>query len=315
MTHVLVDSLKRRRWTRPHLLAGGGIFILLLAAVALAVGCGGSGTSSGATPSTQASGQSMQVMATVTRGDLVETSIAMLQLTKNTTGGATGVGQVRSSSSVTVAKGQSVVVYFVQRPAGAGQFASPGTGQGSSQYPSPGTGQGSGSLPPGGGQGAGQAGGFFGGGTAAFANAKHAAATIDSVQKNSDGSLKIQVTIAKLPSGVKATAFAMARLSSQVLAKDVLLLPREAISGSGSNATVQVLVNGKTEKRQVVVGKQTQAQAEITSGVNEGDNVIYTRTLRGFGGFGTSRPRGSGYPQGGASGYPQGVPTGAPPGA
>jgi hypothetical protein len=253
----------------------------------------------------------MQVMATVTRGDLVETSIAQLQLTKNTTGGAIGVGQVRSSSSVAVTQGQSVVVYFMQRPAGAGQSASPGTGQGSSQYPSPGTGQGSGSFPPGGDQGAGQAGGFFGGGTAAFANAKHATATIDSVQKNSDGSLKIQVTIAKLPSGVKATAFAMARLSSQVLAKGVLLLPREAISGSGSNATVQVLVNGKTEKRHVVLGKQTQAQAEITSGVNEGDNVIYTRTFRGFG---SPRP-GGGYPQGGASGYPQGVPTGAPPGA
>ena len=313
MTHVLVNSLKRRRRIRPRLVAAGGFCAVLLAAVVLATGCGSSGTSSGATPNAQASGQTMQVMATVTRGDLVETSIAMLQLTKSSAGGATGVGQLRSSSSVTVTKGQSVVVYFVQRPAGAGQFASPGTGQGSAA-PSPGTGQGSGSFPPGGDQGAGQAGGFFGGGTAAFANAKHATATVDSVQKNSDGSLKIQVTITKLPSGVKATAFAMARLSSQVLAKGVLLLPREAISGSGSNATVQVLVNGKTEKRQVVVGKQTQAQAEITSGVNEGDNVIYTRTFRGFrGGSGTSRPRSSGYPQGG--GYPQGAPTGAPPGA
>ena len=253
----------------------------------------------------------MQVMATVTRGDLVETSIAMLQLTKNAAGGATGVGQVRSSSTVAVTQGQSVIVYFMQRPAGAGQFASPGTGQGSGQYPSPGTGQGSGSFPPGGGQGAG---GFFGAGTAAFANAKHAAATVDSVQKNSDGSLTIQVTIAKLPSGVKATAFAIARLSSQVLAKGVLLLPREAISGSGSNATVQVLVSGKTEQRHVVVGKQTQAQVEITSGLNEGDNVIYTRTFRGFRrGFGSPRP-GGGYPQGGASGYPQGVPTAAPSG-
>ena len=244
----------------------------------------------------------MQVMATVTRGDLVETSIASLQLTKNATGGATGVGQVRSSSSVAVTQGQSVVVYFIQRPAGTGQgsgYPSPGAGQGSGsgQYPSPSAGQGSG-----------QPGGLFQGGAGNFANAKHATATIDSVQKNSDGSLKIKVTIAKLPSGVKATAFAMARLSSQVLAKGVLLLPREAISGSGSSATVQVLVNGKTEKRHVVVGKQTQAQAEITSGVNEGDNVIYTRTLRSFGGFGSPRPGRSGFPQGGTP------PSGAPPG-
>jgi hypothetical protein len=315
MTLVLADLLIGRWWTRPRPLAAGGLFALLLAAAGLAAGCGGSGTS-GAVPNAQASGQAMQVMATVTRGDLVETSIAALQLTKNATGGATGVGQLRSSSTVTVTQGQTLVVYFMQRPAGAGQFASPGTGQGSGQYPSPGTGQGSGTYPsPGAGQGSGQPGGLFQGGAGNFANAKHAAATIDSVQKNSDGSLKIQVTIAKLPSGVKATAFAMARLSSQVLAKGVLLLPREAISGSGSNATVQVLVNGKTEKRHVVVGKQTQAQAEITSGVNEGDNVIYTRTFRGFrGSFGSPRP-GGGYPQGGASGYPQGVPTGAPAGA
>jgi hypothetical protein len=109
MTHVLVDSLKRRRRTRPRLLAAGGLFAVL-AAVALIAGCGGSSTS-GATPNAQASGQTMQIMATVTRGDLVETTVAPLQLTKNSDGGATGVGQLRSSSSVTVTKGQSVVVY------------------------------------------------------------------------------------------------------------------------------------------------------------------------------------------------------------
>jgi hypothetical protein len=301
MAHVLADSLRSRQLRRPRLLAAGGLLGLSLAVAALAAGCGG-----GATPSAQSSAQKMQVMAKVTRGDLVETLIAQLQLTKNATGGAAGVGQVRSSSSVSVAQGQSVVVYFIQRPAGAGQgsgYPSPGAGQGSGsgQYPSPGAGQGSG-----------QPGGQFpGAGSGNFAGAKHAAATIDSVQKNSNGSLTIHVTIAKLPAGVKAASFAMARLSSQVLAKGVLLLPREAISGSGSNATVEVLVNGKTEQHHVVVGKQTQAQAEITSGVNEGDNVIYTRTFRGFG---SPRPGRSGYPQGAPpSGFP--TPTGAPSGA
>jgi hypothetical protein len=307
MTHRLADSPKGRPWRRPQLLAGGGPFVFLLAVAALTAGCGGTATSAGSTPNAQSSGQTMQVMATVTRGDLVETSIAPLQLTKNATGGATGVGQVRSSSTVTTTQGQSVVVYFIQRPAGAGQ--------GSGQYPSTGTGQGSGSYPsPGAGQGSGQPGGQFPGGAGNFANAKHATATVASVQKNSDGSLKIQVSLAKLPAGVQATAFAIVRLSSQVLAKGVLLLPREAISGSGGNATVEVLVNGKTEQRHVVVGRETQAQAEISSGVNEGDNVIYTRTFRGLRGFGSPRPGRSGYPQGAPpSGFP--APTGAPTGA
>jgi hypothetical protein len=250
----------------------------------------------------------MQVMATVTRGDLVETVIAPLQITKSAAGGATGVGQVSAASAATVAQGQSVPVYFVQRPAG--------TGQGTGQTPSPGSGQGSGQYPsPAAGQGSGQSGGQFpGAGGGNFAGAKSAAGTIASVQKNSNGSLTIHVTIAKLPTGVKAASFAMARLSSQVLAKGVLLLPAEAISGSGSSATVEVLVSGKTEQRHVVVGKKTRTQAEVASGLSEGDNVIYTRTLRGFGGFGSPRPGRSGYPQGAPpSGYQ--MPGGASPGA
>jgi hypothetical protein len=304
MTHLLPDSMRNARWRRPRLLAAGGLLGLSLAAVALTSGCGGGG----ATPNAQSSGQKMQVMATVTRGDLVETLIAPLQLTKSATGGATGVGQVRSGTTTTVAQGQSIRIFFIQRPAGAGQ----GTGQ----YPSPGAGQGSGQYPsPGAGQGSGQPSGQFPGmGSGNFAGAKNAAGTVDLVQKNSDGSLTIHVTIAKLPAGVKAASFAMARLSSQVLARGVLLLPTEAISGSGSNTTVQVLANGKTEQRHVVVGKQTRTEAEIVSGLSEGDNVIYTRTFRGFGGFGSPRPGRSGYPQGAPpSGFP--IPTGAPSGA
>ena len=212
-----MSSTRRRR---RRALAAGALLGFSLAALAAAAGCG----SSGSTPNAQASSQKLQVMATVTRGDLVETAVAPLQLTKDTAGGATGVGQIRSSAATAgVTEGQSVRVYFIERPAGVapGQNASPGTSEG---YPSPGAGQGSG---PANGQ-------VFGMGNGAFANAKNATATIDSVQKNSDGSLTIHVTIAKLPSGVKLPSFAMARLSSQVLAKDVLLLPRQAISGSGS---------------------------------------------------------------------------------
>ena len=294
MTHVQQTSTERARRKPPAPAAACLLILSLLGVVAIAAGCGGS---NGATPNAQASGQQMQVMATVTRGDLVETAAASLQLTKNATGGAAGVGRVMAGAVVgTVAQGQPVTVYFLA--------FRPGARPGSSPYPTPSPGQ---TFGPGaGGQGGFGPGGGFDNGQF-MRNAKHATGTIASVQKNSDGSLTIHVTIAKLPAGAKAASFAMARLSSQVLAKNVLLLPTEAISGSGSNATVQVLVNGKTEQRHVVVGKQTRAQAEIVSGLNEGDNVIYTRTFRGFGGFGSPRP--------GAGGYPQGAfPSGAPPG-
>ena len=182
MTHVQQTSTKRSR-RKPPALAAAGLLVLSLLGVVAVAGCGGSNAT---TPTTQASGQQMQVMATVTRGDLVDTSVAALQLTKNATGGATGVGRVMSGAGTsTVAQGQSVRVYFMQRPArfgqGSSQFPSPGTGQGSSQYPSPGTGQGSGQYPPGAGQGQGQAGQFPGFGAGNFAGAKNAPGKIDSV--------------------------------------------------------------------------------------------------------------------------------------
>jgi macrolide-specific efflux system membrane fusion protein len=210
-----------------------------------------------------------------------------------------------------VAQGQQVRVYFVSRPANSG--ASPGgyPSPGSGGYPS--TGADNGYAPPG-------AGGYASPGTGGpapgsgaqlfdnnslFTTAKNAPGVIESITKNSDGSATLTVRVTKLPAGVSSASFAIARLSTQVLARNVLLLPLAAISGSGSNTTVQVLVGGKTERRKVVVGKKTQTQVEIVSGLNEGDNVIYTRTFRNSWGSNRPWPGRSGYPQGALrSGYP-----------
>ena len=95
-----------------------------------------------------------------------------------------------------------------------------------------------------------------------------------------------------------------------MLASNVLIIPTAAIKGSGANATVQLLVNGKTSTQSVVVGQQTQTESEITSGLSAGQNVVYTRTFTGR--FPGSRANG----QSGGQGLPPfgGQPNGAAPG-
>ena len=282
--------LGRTRQTRPKgsqgAVAGALLGLsLLVALAALAAACGGSSQST--TP--QASGQKVQVLATVTRGDLVDTVMARLQLTKDAKGGAYGTGPVTATSAKQVSTNQSVTVYFLTFRAGARP--------GSSPYPTPSPGQSTGAG--GFGQGGfGQGGGGFDN-SQFLRNAKHATGTVTSISYASNGSATVHVTIAKLPAGVTNAGFAMAQLSSRVLATNVLLLPTAAISGSGSNATVQLLVNGKTQQQHVVVGKQTLAQAEIVSGVSQGDSVVYTRTFNGRFPGGFRRGSGSPFPGGG----------------
>jgi macrolide-specific efflux system membrane fusion protein len=269
----------------------------LVALAALVAACGGSSSSS--TSSASPSAQKEQVLITVTRGDLVNTVTARLQLTKNATGGATGTGQVNATSAKQVSTNQSVTVYFIAFRAGGSPRPS--------AFPTPSPGQ---TFSPGGFGGGG--GGFGGGGgglgsSQFLRNAKHAKGSVASISYASNGSATVKVTITKLPRGITTSGFAIAQLSSQVLATNVLLLPTAAISGSGSNATVQLLVNGKTQTQHVVVGKKTLTQAEIVSGVSQGQSVIYTRTFSGRfpGGFrrsGGSFPSGGAFPSGGFGG-------------
>ena len=46
------------------------------------------------------------------------------------------------------------------------------------------------------------------------------------------------------------------------------------------------MANGKTETRTISVGRQSGAQTEVVSGLNEGENVVYTQAFRGFPGGG-----------------------------
>jgi macrolide-specific efflux system membrane fusion protein len=289
--------------------AAVAIVLVLAAAGTLIAACGGSSqaaAASGSTPKSTSSSVPIQVMATVTRGNLVDTIAASVKLTM-ANGAATGVAQVTGQSAAQVASGQSVALSFINPssfhlPTGGGQSGSSGTGSssGSSAAPSTGNGQ---TFPPSGGQG------FFGqgngSGAASAFRGKTAQGTVTSVAHNSNGSVTATIKIAKLPAGVTAKYVGIARINAGVLATNVLIVPTAAIKGSGSNATVEVLTNGTTSTRKVVVGKQTQAESEIVSGLAVGDNLIYMRTFqrgRGFrGGFGGGFGQGTFHQSGGQS--------------
>ena len=90
-----------------------------------------------------------------------------------------------------------------------------------------------------------------------------------------------------------AKSVGFAQIVTKVLARNVVLIPTEAVKGSGSSATVQVLANGQTQTRTITVGQQSGAETEVVSGLNAGESVIYTRTFRGFfggGGFRSGAP-------------------------
>jgi hypothetical protein len=276
----------------------GACLVLLIATVALVAGCG-----SASKAATTSNGRTAQVLATVRLGNLVDSVTGRVQLT-STKSKATGKVQVVGSNASQVAAGQSVTLSFFKLPAGV----NPGTfGSGSARpsvAPSAGSG-GQGYFGSGNGTNGGQ--GFFGqggqGGQGLFRGGKTAQGTVTSVSAGSNGSVAATVAITKLPAGVTAKYMGIAQIQVKVLASNVLIIPTAAIKGSGSNATVQLLVNGKTTTQSVVVGQQTQTESEITSGLSAGQNVVYTRTFTGRfpGGFRNGQSGGQGSTQNGVA--------------
>ncbi len=294
--------LSPRRSHRRRRAGLGASVALVLAMTALIAACGGS--SKAATAAT--GGRSVQVLATVRLGNLVDSAAGRVQLSSGTSkANVKAAVQVMGQNASQVAAGQSVTLVFVKLPAGV----SPGTFGSGSGRPSvapsaqgvPSTGQ---SGAPGGGYGYGQGGqGFFGqggqGGQGAFRGGKTAQGTVTAVKVGSNGSVSATITIAKLPAGVTAKYMGIAQIQVKVLASNVLIIPTAAIKGSGSSATVQLLTGGKTQTQSVVVGQQAGGESEITSGLSAGQNVVYTRTFTG------RFPGGSRFSQSGGQGYNQ----------
>ncbi|MBR3481813.1 MAG: efflux RND transporter periplasmic adaptor subunit [Neisseriaceae bacterium] len=79
----------------------------------------------------------------------------------------------------------------------------------------------------------------------------------------------------------------------------VLKVPSSAVRGRGGKKTVEVLVNGKPERREVETGIKDDVSIEIVSGLKEGEEIVIGRTgmtgqmPNGFGqgGFNSGGPR------------------------
>ena len=71
-------------------------------------------------------------------------------------------------------------------------------------------------------------------------------------------------------------------------------LPNDAISGTGSLASVTVLDNGKRTKRQVVVGLRGDSRTQVVSGLKAGEQVVVTTVLPPLTSASTSSGSGSG---------------------
>jgi predicted small lipoprotein YifL len=279
-----------RRNVRP----AGMALLSVLVLAALAAALAGCGSKSSNTPAAAATPTAIQVMATATRSNLTQSTMGTAKVTESG-GRLLVVATIDAQSASSVAEGQTAIVFFLR---GGGSFPQAGQSgmpqpQGSGM-PQP---QGSGAPFPQGGQGGfpdGQ-GGFPGGQRGGTAG------TVTAVTTNSDGSAAATISVDKLPSGVKNGSSGFARIEVKVLASNVVLIPTAAVKGSGSSATVQVSANGTTETRTVTAGQQSGGMTEIVSGLNEGENVVYSQAFRGFPGRGQSGPP---FPQGGQSGMP-----------
>ena len=295
-----------RRNVRPS----GVALLSVLVLAALAAALAGCGSKSSNTPAAGAAPTAMQVMATATRGNLTQSATGTAKVTKNG-GQLLIVATIDAQNASSVAEGQTAIVFFLRGGGSfpqAGQSGAPqpqgsGMPQGApSGMPQP---QGSGMPQP---QGSGapflQGGqGGFPGGQGGFPGGRPdgAAGTVTAVTTNADGSAAATISLDKLPSGAKAGTTGFARIEVKVLASNVILIPTAAVKGSGSSATVQVSANGTTETRTVTAGQQSGGMTEIVSGLNEGENVVYSQAFRGFPGRGQS---GAPFPQGGQSGMP-----------
>ena len=281
-------------WRRPRSGRAAFAAAALVLAVAGLSGCGGSGE----TPATGAAPTAMQVMATVERGDLTQTAMGMATV-ETVAGKKVVVATIDAQNASGVSAGQSATVFF-GRDGGSG-FPQPGQ----SGAPMPPNGQSGAPLPPGGQSGApvpqdGQGG--FGGPGGPGGDRGGTAGAVSAVTVNADGTASATIAVDELPAGVADGSRGFARIAVKVLAADVLLVPTAAVEGSGDSATVEVSAGGKTETRSVTLGQQAGGMTEVVSGLNEGENVVYTQAFRGFQGGGQS---GAPFPQGGA-------PSGAP---
>jgi membrane fusion protein, macrolide-specific efflux system len=115
----------------------------------------------------------------------------------------------------------------------------------------------------------------------------------------------VSVRIGKLPTGARV---GMTGQASVVTAsrRNVVVVPSSAIGGSGDNPTVQVVQDGTTVTRPVVVGLVTTQGSEILTGLEAGEQVVTGVTASDTGAANQNQQGGGGFfgpgPPGGVRG-------------
>jgi hypothetical protein len=301
-----VNPSHTRRPRRARDVRRAGVALLAVLALtgfaAAVAGCGGSSSSD--TPAAGATPTAIQVMATATRGDLTQSAMGVAKVTR-VGGELVAVATIDAQNASSVAEGQSATVFFMRggNLPQAGQSGMPqpqgsGMPQGTpSGMPAPGAG----GMPQGGASGAPFPQGGQGGLPGGAGERGGTAGTVTAVETNSDGTASATISLDKLPSGAKAGSTGLARVEVKVLASDVVLIPTAAVEGSGDSATVQVVADGKTEARTITAGRQSGTMTEVVSGLDEGENVVYSQSFQGFPG-GAGGQSGMPVPQGGLAG-------------
>ena len=104
-------------------------------------------------------------------------------------------------------------------------------------------------------------------------------ATVDSIGTVTQGVVNytVDITLDTVNDQVKPGMSVNANILTAV-DQNVLLVPSAAVTTTGNNSTVQVLVNGVPKTVPVQVGMSNDTDTEITSGLNAGDNVV-TQTI------------------------------------
>jgi hypothetical protein len=274
------------------------VLVLAVGTAALLAGCG-SGSEAATTDGTgygqengQSGTQTRQIMMTVQRGDVAETAFGRLELTDATSQPKATV-QLTGDSANKVAAGQTVTAMVGGRFQGGGQPGVPsappdGSSDGGTQPSPPAQGEGQG-MPPGQGDGQGMGPG------AMMPVEGGVEGTVLSVE-STDGGVTAIVQLEELPDGAEAGDQGMAVVQIELLAEDVLVVPVQAIDDGDGKTTVMVIANGETEDREVEVGAESATTAEIVSGLDEGDNIVYEMEFSGMPGGQNGAPSDMGSP-------------------
>jgi multidrug efflux pump subunit AcrA (membrane-fusion protein) len=92
-----------------------------------------------------------------------------------------------------------------------------------------------------------------------------------------DATLTLDQNNTKVRPGMSATATVITAQAQGVT------VPNQAVTGSGSVGTVDVMKSGKTVTQQVVVGLRGSSRSQIISGLTSGEQLQVTETLPALG--------------------------------